>query len=366
MVKKRKKLPYAIKVLVAVVLYACVFAVAVFWGLSKFWDWAVAYENSRPQNTIDAYMDQLTVAHIQDSASDLIATIDHNIQSEEQCKQKIADTLQGGIVYARKLSECTDTQQVYMLMSGGKTVGKVTMRALQADEFGFTPWEVTAESFDLSFLIGTGTTVTVPEDYPVYVNGIRLSEDYIVECGMQFQLVKDFYGKYSLPTFVTYEVDPILGDLEVIITGPEGNPVTAEEALDEVAVLNNCSEEEIAQLDALASDYIRTYVYYTTNANEDLTGNLSSLLTHIVPNGDLAERMEDAKNGLKWIGDQKAKILSVTTHHRIHFLDGYYLYDTTYEIETNYRGKVSTTTEDIKLIIKPTENGLKVERMIGY
>ena len=366
MVKKRKKLPYAIKVLVAVVLYACVFAVAVFWGLSKFWDWAVAYENSRPQNTIDAYMDQLTVTHIQDSASALIATIDHNIQSEEQCKQKIADTLQGGIVYARKLSECTDTQQVYMLMSGGKTIGKVTLAAQQADAFGYTPWVVSAESFDFSFLIGTGTQVTVPAHYPVYVNGTCLSEDYIVEQGMQFQLVKDFYAEYKLPTMVTYAVDPILGALDVVITDADGNVVTPEEALDEGAVLNNCSETEIAQLDTIAEEFIRTYVRYTSNADEDLDGNLDRLLTNILSGSALSQRMKDAKHGLRWIGDQKATILSITTHHRIHFLDGYYLFDVTYEYETNYRGKVSTTTENIKLIIKPTENGLKVERMIGY
>lgn len=366
MVKKRKKLPYAFKVLIAAVLYACVFATVVLFGLSKFWDWTAAYEKSRPQNTIDAYMDQLTVAHIQDRTSDLISTVDHNIQSEEQCRQKIADTLQNGIIYARKLSECTDSQLVYMLMSGGKTIGKVTLCAQQADEFGFTPWAVAAESFDFSFLIGTGTKITVPAHYSVYVNGTCLSENYIVESGMRFQLVKDFYSDYSLPTFVTYEVDPILGDLEVIITNSNGVPVTPEEALDEAAVLNNCSAEEIAQLDDLADSFIRTYVAYTTNANTDIQGNLTNLLSHIVLNGDLAERMKDAQNGLKWVGDQNATILSITTHHRIPFLDGYYLYDTTYEIETNYRGKVSTTTENIKLIIKPTENGLKVERMIGY
>ena len=96
-------------------------------------------------------------------------------------------------------------------MSGGKTVGKVTLSAKQADAYGFTPWEVISESFDFSFLIGTGTKLTVPEHYPVYVNGTCLTEEDIVESGIQFALVKDFYAQYSLPTFVTYEVDPILG-----------------------------------------------------------------------------------------------------------------------------------------------------------
>lgn len=364
--RKRKKIPYAIKVLIGAVLYASVFAIVVLLGLSKFSDYIAAYEHSRPQNTIDAYMEQLTVTHMQDCASDLIASIDPNIQSEEQCRQKIADALQGGVIYARKLSECTDTQLVYMLMSGGKTIGKVTLHAQQADEFGFAPWQVAAESFDFSFLIGTGTKVTVPAHYPVYVNGTCLSEDYIVESGLRFPLVEDFYAEYSLPTMVTYEVAPILGDLEVVIHDSNGNPVTAEEALDEIAVLNNCSEAEIAELNQLAEAFIGTYVRYTSNADEDLDGNLTRLLGNILAESDLAQRMKDAKHGLRWIGDQKATILSITTHHRIHFLDGYYLYDTTYEYETNYRGKVSTTTENVKLIIKPTENGLKVERMIGY
>ena len=364
--RKRKKLPYAIKMLIAVVLYGSIVAVAAFFGLSKLWDWAAAYEASRPQNTIDAYMEQLTVSHMQDSAADLIASIDHNIQSEEQCRQKIADVLQGGIVYARKLSECNEQQQVYMLMSGGKTIGKVTLAAQQADAFGYTPWVVSGESFDFSFLIGTGTQVTVPEHYFVYVNGTCLNEDYIVEQGMQFQLVADFYAEYKLPTMVTYAVDPILGALDVVITDADGNVVTPEEALDEVAVLNNCSETQIAQLDTIAEEYIRTYVRYTSNAEEDLDGNLDRLLTNILPGSALAQRLKDAKHGLRWIGDQKATILSITPHHRIHFLDGYYLFDVTYEYETNYRGKVSTTTENVKLIITPTDNGLKVERMIGY
>ena len=50
--RKRKKIPYAIKVLIGAVLYAGVFAIVVLLGLSKFSDYIAAYEHSRPQNTI--------------------------------------------------------------------------------------------------------------------------------------------------------------------------------------------------------------------------------------------------------------------------------------------------------------------------
>ena len=361
-----KKMQYGIKLLIAMTVYAFLFVALVVFGLSKFWDFIAAYEASRPQNTINAYMEQLEVSHMQDSAAELIASIDHNIQSEEACRQKIADALSGGVTYARKRSDCTDTQLVYMLMSGGKTVGKFTLTAQDADAFGFTRWTVTAESFDFSFLIGEGTTVTVPHDYPVYVNGTQLSSEYITQTDIPYTLIGEFYESHQLPYMVTYKVAPILGNLDVTITDPHGNTVTAEDALNEALVLNNSSAEEISKLDTLISDYLSSYVRFSTNANKDLQGNYQKLLTYIVPDSALAERMKDALGGLKWVRDRQATISSLDIHHRIRFLDGYYMCDVTYVVETNDYNTVNHTTENVRIIFKQTDNGLKEERMIGY
>ena len=363
---KRKKTQYGIKLLIAMTLYAAVFIALVCFGLSKFWDYIAAYEASRPQNTIDAYMEQLDIRHMQDASAELIASIDHNIQSEETCRQKIADALSGGVTYARKLSECTDTQLVYMLMSGGKTVGKVTMTAAEADAFGFTPWTVASESFDFSFLMGEGIRITAPYDYPVYVNGTALSSEYITQTDIPYTLIGEFYENHELPYMVTYEVDAIMGELEVTITDPQGNTVTSEDALNEALVLNNCSSEEISALDSLIGDYLESYVRFSTNAGDDLQGNYQKLLTHIVPGSALAERMKDALGGLKWVRDRNAKISSLDIHHRIRFLDGYYMCDVTYVVETSDYNTTNHTTENVRILFKQTDNGLKAERMIGY
>ena len=364
--KYRTKAPYIQKLLIAMGIYAGIFIALAAFGLMKFWDYIDAYENSRPQNTIDAYMEQLDTEHIKSYVSDLVASIDHNVQSEEACLQVITDTLSDRVTYARKLSECTDDKTVYMLMCGGKNIGKVVMTAQSKDSYGYATWQVTEESFDFSFLLGEGTSVTVPQDYRVYVNGTLLSEDYITKSDTQFSLLEGFYEDYELPYMVTYEVKPILGDLQVTITDPAGNTVTPEEAANEALVLNNCTEAQITALDQIAWDYIGSYVRFSINAEEKLQENYQDILSHIVPGSDLANRMKGSLESLKWVKNRQAQILATSNNHRIHFPDGQFLYDLSYEVTITRNGDSSTTTENVRLILTQTENGLKVERMINY
>ena len=95
--KKRRSWGFAI----FMVLYAVVVLAAAAWGLGKFWDYMEAYEGSRIKNTIDAYMEQVSPKYVCDRSGDLIGSIDHNLQSEEACRQVILDFLSGGITYAR-------------------------------------------------------------------------------------------------------------------------------------------------------------------------------------------------------------------------------------------------------------------------
>ncbi len=364
--KNKKKLSYASKLLIAMGVYAVIFAILAALGLTKFWDYMDAYEHSQYKATIDSYIQQLDVAHLQSYTDDLIASVDPDVQSAENCRQVIADAVSGGVSYARKLSECTDEKTVYMLMSGGKTIGKVVLTAQKKDAYGFATWQVTEESFDFSFLLGEGKTVTVPQGYSVYANGTLLSEDSITKQDIPFELLKDFYADYTLPYLVAYEIAPILGDLQITITDPAGNTVTQEDALNEALVLNNCTDAEVASLDKLADDYLNSYIRFSSNEGGTLQENYKNILSYIVSGSDLADRMYDALGGLKWVKNQQAQLLSTSTNHRIRLSDGLYLYDFTYEVKISHLGNTATTTENVRLILKQTDNGLKVERMINY
>jgi hypothetical protein len=104
------------------IVYAVVVLIAAAFGLSMFWNYMDAYEDSRIKNTMEAYMAQLTPQYICDRSGELIDGIDHGLQSEEACAQVIMDFLSSEITYVRKSSECTDTRTVYMLRAGGKTI----------------------------------------------------------------------------------------------------------------------------------------------------------------------------------------------------------------------------------------------------
>ena len=364
--KTRRKMKYGVKLLIVMTVYALLFVGLALFGLSRFWDYIASYENSRPQKAIDAYMASLDIRHVQDGSEDLIAGVDSNLQSEEACREVIADALSGGFSCARKLSECTDTKMVYMLLSGGKTIGKVTLEPLEADRYGFTPWAVSGDSFDLSFLLGQEVTVTVPHDHSVTVGGFTLTDDYLTETGIPYSYLKDYYAHYTPPCMVTYRVPALLGTSEIRITDSMGNPVTAEEAADEDAALNNCSEAEAAALREITENFIGSYVAFTSCANNDRTGNYQRLVAYMVPDGALAQRMYDALGGLKWVSDRNAQILSLEIHRQVRFLDGRYLCDVTYVVSAREQSGMAETTQNLRILFLDTEDGLRAESMVSY
>lgn len=364
-VKTKKRFP---RLAVGMILYALLFLAAAAFGLSWFWRYIEAYENTRPLTTMEAFMAQLDVSAIPDAATNVYDAVDPYLQSPDQSRQYVADTLSGGVSYARKLSECTDQQTVYTLLSGGKAIGKVILTALEADEFGFTPWQVTEVSYDFSHLLKdiTTTGITVPHDYTVYLNGVELTSDYITVDHIPYELLEDFYGDYQLPYLVTYETGPVLGESVLTVADADGNEVLIDEAADRSEYLHNCTEEELSRLDAIVDDFVGAYVDFSTRRGGDSYANYSKLKQYMVPDGDLAQRMYEAIAGLSWVSDRNAEITAQQVTHYVNLGSGRYLCDVTYDVKTrNYEGSLQVTNH-AKLIILETDDGLKVEVMASY
>jgi hypothetical protein len=350
-----------------VAIYAGIFLVLAIIGLIIFWNYMGAYEKSQPKNIIDSYIYNLDEQHIQNHCSELIASVNHDVQSERECFEIISEAIRDGVTYARNLQECTDDKMVYMLMSDGKNIGQVVLTAQGKGSFGFKNWQVTEESYDFSFLLSEAVTLEVPQHYKVYANGNLVGQRCIVQNDTPIDVLKDFYADYdTLPYMVTYEVGPFLGDVEITITDAEDNPVTAEQAKDLAFILDNCSGAEKDTLDNLVRNYINSYVRFTTNAGGKLEENFQDVLFYVVPDSTLAERLEDALGGLKWVNNQEAEILSTDTHYRTRLAGGLYLYDISYEVKVSHNGNTTTTTENVRFLLSQTVDGLKVERMLNY
>ncbi len=361
---KKKKFPYGLKLLIVMAVYALVFVCAGYFGFCWFWDYMDGYEASRPEVAIDAYMNALDSQHIQEHCQPLVDSIDRNLQSEEECYTVIDTALKSGFTCAKKVNECTDDTLVYMILSGGKTIGKVTMTAQQPDEHGFTPWKVTKEEFDLSFLMGQGTSITVPHNYPVYANGHPLNQEYVTESNIPYTLLKNYYDTYALPYKVTYTVPAILGDITLTATDPAGNPMTEDTLNQESVILNSCTPEQIAAVDSFIPQFLDRYVAYTANNGTDREGNYARLSKYLLKDSSLQERMLEALGGLKWVKDRNASVIKLDISSRIPTMDGHYLCTLSYTIKA--AGKNDAAVEEtytVDLVLIETEDGLKAKTM---
>lgn len=352
-------------------VYAIAALAAIFFGLKWFWGFLEAYEASRPHIAIDAYMQTLSREKIVENCDVILEKADLNIQSQEECMAFLTDAVSGEITYARKASACTETEQTYVLRSGETVIGSFTIASGEADEYGFTPWSFKEERFDLSFLMGTETiSVTVPEGFGVYVNGVQLDESYIVSSeSRKYELLKDFYGSYELPELVlnTYQAGPFLdAEYEMEVYDPTGKPFTLDENFDENSLIALKDADTIQELDEFLEEFIDIYVIFAGCANDNRYANYNRVIQYVVPDSNLATRMKDALDGMQYAQSRGDEVAELLVNHYVALSDGRWLCDVTYKVNTiGNEGMVQTTT-NAKLIIVRSGNKLLVESMIHY
>lgn len=345
-------------------IYAVVFLTLSWFGLKELWSFMEAYEASRPMNVLNAYMETVTGEYVCDHSQDLIDSVDHNIQSEEECRDYIKQALSGGISYARKSKECTDTRQVYVLRSGGKVIGQFAMEVKSEDDYGFTMWELTEESFDLSYLMGSTVSAVAPDSYSVSVNGVTLDSSYLTGEPVQYEALEDFYEDYELPTIVTYDAGPFLGDFEMVVTNPDGEVVT--EAPDPAVLDDNCSEEEIDTLKSYIEEFLKVYVDYMGSSNDQADYNYSVLIKYIVKDSEFAERMYGALYGQRATQSRGDTITEITNNFYFRIDEGYYLCDVTYLVDTIGKQGSVITTNNVRILIVQDGDDLLVQSVRNY
>lgn len=155
--------------LLGYLIYVVVFLLLIGAGLTVLWLRMDAYERSRPYRPMDALLEannaeswrsQLKKAGVEDS---------------------FLDTLElGEASYVKKLDEFTDERPVYSIRFGKKTMLTATLREHAPIRFGFTDWML-----DSLTLVDSGLTVYAPENAVVWINGVAVGEDCLVERNAQ-------------------------------------------------------------------------------------------------------------------------------------------------------------------------------------
>lgn len=363
--KNKRKIGAFWKVLI---IFAEVFLIATVIGLLFFWDFIEAYEASRPQNAIVAFMNELTPEKISGKDTKTLAAIDPHIRSEAQNRAVIEESLSGGITYAKNTKLSTEERMVYMVLSGGRTVGQVAMTVVRTDNYGFQYWDVTEQSYDFSHLIGETVSITVPEEYAVYADGALLDESYVTESGIIYDEVEEYYKEYDLPTMSTYTVGPALDEIVLTVKDTEGNPVEIGPDTDMNQFLKNCTQEELDKLNAFVQEYTKRYVDYTTVNSKagTLSQTYGALVKLMVPDSLLASRMAEAQIGLVWVKGRSSELKNITVNRLLRLEEGRYLCDMSYTTHIKDGWNDEDISGSFKLIVVETETGLLTESMLAY
>lgn len=354
------------KFILGMVIYAVLFLVIAGVGLGLFWKYIEAYELSRPKNTVQAYMDQLTAEQMCIGSDELYGRIDTNLQNREQFDQVIRDSVDGNYSYAKKSSESTEDRQVFVVRSGKTPIGEFVISAGKEDKYGFRRWSVEEYSFDFSHLMGEGVQTTVPLGYSVLVNGVKLDDSYITQTGIRYSALEEFYGSYTLPTMVTYAAHGYLGDVTMEVLDAAGNPAVITSDMDMNSLLPQCSNEETEKVRQFVDAFVELWVKFSGSNNSTKGGNYHRLKKVLSSDGVLAERLYSALDGLTFGQSNGSKILEIPINRIVPLGDGYYICDITYVVRTNGRQGAVDTTSNMKLVLA-TENGeLKLKTMERY
>lgn len=364
--KNRKGMGFAIFMAV----YALVALGAIGYGLYWFWGFMGAYEASRPHIAIDRYMSALTPDRIVADCDLILEDADFHIQSEEACREYLRNAVSGELSYARKASACTDTLQTYVIRSDEQVIGSFSIEATAADEYGFKPWSLKEEKFDLSFLMGTETiSVTVPEGCIVVVNGVQLDESYVTfRETREYAMLEELYGNYAVPELVmcTYEAGPLLNaEFEVSVYDASGRPFVMDENFDENDLITLKDQKTVEELKAFIEEFLDIYVIFAGCANDSHEINYQRVIKYVVPGSKLAQRMLDLE-GMQFAQSRGDEVADIDIHHYLELSEDSYLCDVTYKVDTIGREGLVQTTSNAKILIVRSGDTLLVESMIGY
>ena len=125
MAKKKRRLGRVLYTLF-LALWAALLCCAVYYGLDKVWTYAEAYEASRPNHTMDAYVADLSRNLWDEGIADTIKAMPHEVQSDEEVGERVREMLADGISYSRK-SGGGEGRAIYSLRCRGNEIGTVTI-----------------------------------------------------------------------------------------------------------------------------------------------------------------------------------------------------------------------------------------------
>lgn len=335
-------------------LYAIVLAAGIYYALSKVWTYAEEYEAARPEPVIEKYVANLRENLWDDTIEETIAGMPHDFQTNEEVLAVVQSLLTDEISYSRVASSGDSSTIIYNLYCGKNLFGQVTLveDKSHASELSYDmfPWMIGDEEFYFSGLY-TSAQITVPAAYSVRLNGIELSDDYIIEEGIHYNVLDDYYEAYpNLPTKVTYRAENLIGHLDFTVYDEDGNETVIDPTQDDSQFIKPVEGELLERFDSFARGFVEKYRKYSAGLYESAYG-YSLLLPYVELGSDLDQRLKMAMDGQSWSHTYSVSINYVNLDNAISLGEGYYILEISSEATAYEEGRTSTIVQNLRVVV---------------
>ena len=361
------------KLIYALCLYAWGFVLiaAAFFALSRVWEYAAEYEASRPEQAMRLYVSKLSEELWDEGIAETVASMPHEVQSDEEVADHVREMLRDGVSFVRKGGG--SGRAVYTLRCNGRDFGTVTL----AEDPSYVPridtsrfpwsvlpwslktWKVESEEFDFNGLYSS-VEVVVPETFSVWLNGVRLGEDCIVERGILFDALADYYKYYDgLPTKVRYRFDNVIGRLVPEIRDENGEVFSIDRGRDDSQFIKPCSEEELERLADFTAGFTVNYLKYVSGVNDPNYG-YQKLSPYLLADSELDVRMKGMLDGLSWSHTSSITVDSSRLNGALSLGGGFYVCDMTATAKTFSMGKGQEwTVSNMRVIVEKKNDDVR-------
>lgn len=337
-------------------IYTLVMLAVIFIGLFVFWQYIKAYEYSRPDYVVDAYMEQ----ELRD-----VLEQDGQVRAQQLCTPEEVDnelaTIRellnnGNFDYRKVTEEYSEDAPVYSIRMNQQEVGRVWLEPRSGrHHFGFLHWAFASSEIEI-YRLATQYDIYVPADVTVTVGGEALTSGSWMPKVSQFppalEQFADSLGA-DMPDYLRYGVTRFT--VPTVDAGPDYDVTLTDDNV--FLVTPRYPEELETELSDYAADFVTAYIAFTSNA----TGpGLAS--TYVLPGGKLYQRINGAGDAMRWVHGITYTMSDLT-------VDSFQYYGTAATLEAHYiltpygGGETVGNKENhsnMHIVLTQTSNGWRV------
>ena len=212
---------------IGLLIFVLVAFVAILIFLLWFFNWLSDYENSERHHVIEGVVSMCDAGEYEEIAG-MTDVVLSGLETREVYAEEIGKLMRGKtITYQKAFSYDRFEKPTYKLLADGEYVCKLVLKKAGKSKYNFDTY---APDYFTAFDFGVGSVAfLIPDYYEVYCNGKLLDSKFIVQEGLNPELLKYALTDTDGHALSKYEVSGLTSKCEIVAVDEYGGNVTLTE-----------------------------------------------------------------------------------------------------------------------------------------